>query len=324
MADIHIRVVNADALSVRTDVLVLKYAQRLHGVDREVAGRLNLDYHVLPLVGGNILVPSGGSPAASAVLFLGVPPLHEFGYEGIRTFGRRAIIEAAKAAPEAANLCLTLHGPNYGLDEAEAFSSELAGIIDALTENAAGPALRSITFVEHNASRAERLQEMLAAAIPTGALRSGAAAADAGLTSVAADRLSKVGYDSSSKAHVFVAMPFSPAFEDVYELGITPAVHSSNLLVERMDQASFTGDIVAHMRQRISGARLFVADVTGANPNVYLEIGFAWGNAIPTVLICRDVDELKFDLRGHRCLSYTNIIELKRKLTAEIAALLAQ
>ncbi len=46
------------------------------------------------------------------------------------------------------------------------------------------------------------------------------------------------------------------------------------------------------------------------------------GNGIPTVLVCRDVDELKFDLRGHRCLSYTNIVELQRKLTKEIVALL--
>jgi hypothetical protein len=34
-------------------------------------------------------------------------------------------------------------------------------------------------------------------------------------------------------------------------------------------------------RIRICAARLFIADVTGANPNVYLEIGFAWGHRSP-------------------------------------------
>ncbi len=79
--------------------------------------------------------------AARAVLFLGVPPLRKFGYEEIRGFGRRAVAEAAAVAPEATEIALTLHGPNYGLDEIEAFNSELAGIIDAITENVAGASL---------------------------------------------------------------------------------------------------------------------------------------------------------------------------------------
>ena len=322
MATVQVRVVHGDALTLATDLLVLKYAQRLHGVDREAARRIGADDHALPRIGARALVRTDGTIAARAALFLGVPPLHEFGYEAIRGFGRRAVAEAAVVAPDAAEISLTLHGPNYGLDEIEAFNSELAGIIDAISENEAGTALRTITFVENNRGRAERLRAVLSSAIPDGTLRSGVAAADAGVQAEAADLLSTVGYDSAGKGHVFVAMPFTPDFEDVYAFGISPAAHASKLLVERIDQASFTGDIVAHMRQRIAGARLFVADVTGANPNVYLEIGFAWGNAIPTVLICRDVDELRFDLRGHRCLSYTNIVELQRKLTKEIAALL--
>jgi hypothetical protein len=317
-------VVQGDALTLSADVLVLKYAQGLHGVDREAARRLGVEDHVRPKIGERVLVRSKGSPAARAVLFLGVAPLQQFGYEEIRGFGRRAVTDAAAVAPDAVEIALTLHGPNYGLDEIEAFNSELAGVIDAISENAAGAALRTITFIEYADGRAKRMQQILSSAIPSGALRQGVAATEAGVQAEAADRLSTVGYDSASKAHVFVAMPFSPDFEDVYTFGISPAAHASNLLVERTDQTPFTGDIVAHMRERIAGARLFVADVTGANPNVYLEIGFAWGNGVPTVLVCRDVDELKFDLRGHRCLSYTNIVELQRKLTKEIAELVSR
>jgi hypothetical protein len=319
---IALRVVNGDALDVPADVLILKYAQGFHGVDREAARRLDVFNDVSPDVGATVVVPGNRSVAASAVMFLGVRQLSRFAYAEIRKFGRRAITEAARLLPEAAQISLTLHGPGYGLDEVEAFNSELAGIVDAVTHNEAGAALRVITFVEHNEGRARRVQQALITAIPGGALKSGVVAKQAGVEAAAADRLSTVGYDSASKAHVFVAMPFSPEFEDVYAFGITPAAHASNLLVERMDQASFTGDVVAHMRGRIEGARLFIADVTGANPNVYLEIGFAWGNNIPTVLVCRDIDELRFDVRGHRCLSYTNIVELQRKLTKEIASLL--
>ncbi len=51
-----------------------------------------------------------------------VPPLRDFGYEEIRGFGRRAVAEAATVAPDVAEIALTLHGPNYGLDEIEAFN----------------------------------------------------------------------------------------------------------------------------------------------------------------------------------------------------------
>lgn len=322
MSTVQVQVVQGDALALPADLLVLKYAQGLHGVDLEAAGRLGIEDSLLPKAGRHVLVRGDGALVAGSVLFLGVPRLHKFGYEEIRGFGRRAIAEGAAVVPAAVEIALTLHGPNYGLDELEAFNSELAGVIDAITKNLAGAALRTVIFVERNEGRALRMQGALASAIPGGALRSGMAPNEAGVGADAADRMSTVGYDSATKAHVFVAMPFSPEFEDVYTFGISPAAHASNLLVERMDQTVFTGDIVAHMRERITGARLFVADVTGANPNVYLEIGFAWGNGIPTVLICRDVDELQFDLRGHRCISYTNIVELQRKLTQEIAALL--
>jgi hypothetical protein len=63
------------------------------------------------VAGRNVLVQSQGSPAASAVLFLGVPPLGDFGYEEIRVFGRRAIAGAPAMTPGATGVCVTLHGP---------------------------------------------------------------------------------------------------------------------------------------------------------------------------------------------------------------------
>jgi hypothetical protein len=321
MSVVQVRVVTGDALTTPADVLVLKYAQGLHGLDAMAAQRLGVDEALLPSIGKRVVLAGAGMVTPGQVMFLGVPRLHRFDYEEIRVFGRRAIVEAVREVPRAEEICLTVHGPNYGLDEVEAFNSELAGVIDAVTEDLTDGPLRVITFIERQGGRAQRMEEALAAAIPTGRLRTGVGPVEAGVRAEAVDRLSTVGFDSADKAHVFVAMPFSPAFEDVYTFGIVPAAHASNLLAERMDQSSFTGDIVTQMRARISGARLFVADVTGANPNVYLEIGFAWGNGIPTILICKDVDELMFDVRGHRCLSYTNIVELNRRLTVEIGNL---
>src|SRR5258705_5816612 len=108
VSTIQVRVVQGDALALPADVLVLKYAQGLHGVDREAALRLSVDNWLLPKVGAQVLLRSDGALVAGSVLFLGVPPLHEFDYEEIRVFGRRAVAEAAAAAPDAAEIALTL------------------------------------------------------------------------------------------------------------------------------------------------------------------------------------------------------------------------
>jgi hypothetical protein len=61
--------------------------------------------------------------------------------------------------------------------------------------------------------------------------------------------------------------------------------------------------------------------LTDANPNVYLEVGYAWGVGVPTVLLVSDPDHLKFDAKGQRSLVYKNITELKSKLRKELKQL---
>ena len=54
---------------------------------------------------------------------------------------------------------------------------------------------------------------------------------------------------------------------------------------------------------------------------MYLEVGYAWGLNIPTVLLARDPTELKFDVKGQRCLVYGSIQKLEELLTHELAQL---
>jgi hypothetical protein len=98
-------------------------------------------------------------------------------------------------------------------------------------------------------------------------------------------------------------------------------VNAAGFLCERVDMATFTGDILTRIKSRIETAALIVADLTGANPNVYLEVGYAWGKDRPTLLLTKKSDELKFDVRGQRCLVYKNIADLAKKLEADLAAL---
>jgi hypothetical protein len=134
-------------------------------------------------------------------------------------------------------------------------------------------------------------------------------------------RLQSAGYSSDEKAHVFVAMPFKEEMDDVYHYGIQQAVKAAGMLCERADLSSFAGDVIEWVRSRIRSAALVVADLTDANPNVYLEVGYAWGVGVPTVLVVRGADHLKFDVRGQRSLVYKRIKDLEELLTKELQQL---
>ena len=74
--------------------------------------------------------------------------------------------------------------------------------------------------------------------------------------------------------------------------------------------------------RKIETAKLVIADVTGANPNVYLEIGYAWGTNKKTLLIAHKNEKLKFDIQSQRCLLYRNITHLSKLLETDLPHLL--
>jgi hypothetical protein len=66
-----------------------------------------------------------------------------------------------------------------------------------------------------------------------------------------------------------------------------------------------------------------VAEVTDANPNVFLEIGYAWGKDVKTVLLVKGQagGNLEFDIQGQRCLVYQSIKQLEEILAHELEQL---
>ncbi|MCU0866202.1 MAG: hypothetical protein MUC36_20650 [Planctomycetes bacterium] len=318
---VAIVVSQGDALRLDADVLALKYADSLYGLDRVVVGRLaEHDPGItvrLPSKVGFYFTPSQKAVACSSVLLVGVGPLHEFGYREIRRFGRRVLEALAGEAPRAEHVALTIHGPGYGLDERESFEAEVAGLLDAIRSGDCPAALRRVTIVEANAGRAKRLKGLLATLLPQDAGHSPSAREP----SIANERLRSVGYDSKSKPHVFVAMPSADSMDDVFHYGIQSAVNDAGYLCERADLSTFTGDVMEWVRSRIESATLVVADLSDANPNVYLEVGYAWGCGRPTVLLVKDAAHLKFDVRAQRCLVYKKIKDLESALRSELKGL---
>jgi hypothetical protein len=320
---ISVRVLADDALTVRADVLVLKYAQAHYGIDaaaNSLLARRGVKVN-MPRPGESVLVEGGRDFGAGHVLFLGVQPLEDFSYAEIRDFGRRAVEDLAVTLPRAKHLVLTLHGAGFGLDETEAFESELAGVVEGIGAGSFPAALKTVTFAERDTRRSDRLQAALDRLLPLGRIDTRSLAATRSLDASAQTTLRTVGYASSAKPRVFVAMPFAPEWDDTFHYGIQGAINAAGMLCERADLASFTGDVMDWVKARIGSARLVVADLSTGNANVYLEVGYAWGKGVPTILLSKSSDELKFDVKSQRCIVYKSIKQLEELLAREITAL---
>ncbi len=321
---VKIEIVEGDALHFPCDVLALKFAQSLYGVDFAVYKHLSDSGRRpprLPEIDDWTLEITDSRLGAHAVLFLGVVPLHNLDYHQIREFGRKVLACLAVEAPAARHVALTIHGPGYGLDEVEAFRAELAGLIEAISWNRYPAALARVSFVERDPNRAYRLKTALSLLVPTDGLATDTVNPLAALADGQRELLRTVGYDSAAKPYVFVAMPFDGAMTDLFHYGIEGAVHRAGLLCERADLSAFSGDVVEWVKQRISRATLVIADLSTANPNVYLEVGYAWGCSRQTILTVRDEAELKFNVKGQRVLVYKSIRHLEEILAQELISL---
>src|SRR6266567_1679482 len=314
MSSPQIEIIHADVTTVDADVLVLKYARAFHGADRAIASLIPQLNKGLKLTEGQHAAFDGGLRIRpSQVLFLGVTDLRHFDYAAIREFGRDAILLVAKQYPGARTVAMTIHGVGYGLDEREAFNAQVAGFLEAIESRQTGQ-IQSIRITERNPNRVERLAALLRIIVTPPSIQQTAPRNKLSTTIDA-------GISSEAKRHVFVAMPFGKDMSDVYDFGIKEPVNEAGLLCERVDMTVFTGDILHRIKERIDTASLIIADLTGANPNVYLEVGYAWGKARRTVLIVNKKDKLKFDVQGQRCLKYQSIKELRQHMCANLLEL---
>jgi hypothetical protein len=224
--------------------------------------------------------------------------------------------------PNAKIILTTLHGAGYGLDESEAFMSLLFGFKDYFL-NFTETAVEEIVFVELNSTRSGRLKNLVRMVLPDGQLISAEGDGVAERRSTFANLYQSSQKPDRSKNSIFVAMPFANEMDDVYHYAISGAAHKCGFICERADMVHFTGEIIAWMRQRIEVADYVIADLTGANANVYLEIGYAWGCQKPTILLLKEGHEVKFDVQGHRYIKYSSIHELEKKLSETLKAMSA-
>jgi len=295
-----------DVAEVRSDLLMLKYAQNFYGADEEVASVLAdrgicTQVEMRPQPGEVAVIETRGMIAPERVIFVGVPSLGQFRYTEMRQMVQTAIQCIAERHLPVRSLTATVHGAGFGLDVEESLQAMVFGFQLALSRHATP--LTSIRFIENKSRRAKTLEAALRSMGMLGA------PAKSQLKESPA-----VIPQPPVKKTVFVAMPFSVGFEDVYEFGIYGPVRRCGYVCEKVDESAFAGDIVARIQEGIRDARFVIADLSEEKPNVYLEVGYAWGLNKPVILIAREGQRLHFDLSHHKCLFYSTIGRLSSDL----------
>lgn len=102
---------------------------------------------------------------------------------------------------------------------------------------------------------------------------------------------------------VSVMMPFGKEFDSVLT-ALQAAAHGLNLRCVRADDIWVHHQVIQDIVDLIAKAKVVVCDCSGRNPNVFYEIGIAHSLGKDVILITRSADDIPFDLRHLRYLTY--------------------
>jgi len=130
------------------------------------------------------------------------------------------------------------------------------------------------------------------------------------------------GYRRTQKAVCFVLMPFAPEFDGIWA-AIRDTLQSQelNLICRRADDFR-APNILETILRGIAQAEFVLADLTGANPNVFYELGIAHcaKDSAKVVLLAQNISFVPFDLRHLRCIIYADSQSGRDGLRRELMA----
>jgi hypothetical protein len=102
----------------------------------------------------------------------------------------------------------------------------------------------------------------------------------------------------------FVICPFG-GWHDAYHQEIfCAAIRAAGLEPSRADDLFRSSNIVHDTWRLISSSRVMLADLTGKNANVFYELGLAHAARKPVLLVTQTMDDVPFDLRALRVITY--------------------
>ncbi|MGB7087729.1 MAG: hypothetical protein WBD47_19380 [Phormidesmis sp.] len=103
----------------------------------------------------------------------------------------------------------------------------------------------------------------------------------------------------------FVARPFDRRFEDIYDC-IVKYLAENEIQVQQYTHRPGSDFVVSEIMEQVSQAQFGIADITGINPNVMLELGMMMVLRKKLILLRRHDDEsvLPFDIKPYHCYEY--------------------
>ncbi|MDR0305456.1 MAG: hypothetical protein LBI42_01325 [Chitinispirillales bacterium] len=106
------------------------------------------------------------------------------------------------------------------------------------------------------------------------------------------------------KKKIFVIMPFSDVFFEVYEM--IKMQFEDDFIFSNAGEESNQQNILKDIIQPIFEADIIIADLTELNPNVLYELGIAHTFNKKTIIITQDeIAKLPFDLKSYRVQNYS-------------------
>jgi hypothetical protein len=104
---------------------------------------------------------------------------------------------------------------------------------------------------------------------------------------------------------IFAAMPFHKKYQNTYWQGMVPAAEAVGAQCKRLDMTHFSDDIIPTMKSWIRHSIAVIADLSGSNPNVLYEAGYAHALNKPAVHLCSTpLNKLPFDVSTWPTLEY--------------------
>ena len=328
-----LEVVEGDLSTIEVDVIALKHATgKLYGVekwiDRKLDGLLSLTYSDNQLESaGTATIINVSEIGTKQILVVGIGPLYELTYRGVDRLARDTIESLVRLAQDTKTIATTVHGPGIGLDEEECFKTQIFGFASALGRLTSNISLNRIKIVERDAERAVKLSEILtklSSENPELIIQQGDYYVLRGRSNSA--KIEEIRYSTLNEPTIFVAMPFSKAFRNVYDYGIRLPIMAVGRKPVRIDDEHFTGPVIEQVKNRIQSSEIVIADMTTSNPNVFYEVGFAEGLGKRAILLCQDITCLPFDVKGNVHIVYDpeNLRVLEENLTIHLKAIINQ